>query len=208
MSFWSNVGKWIAGAAIVTLGVLSFGVGFVLAAGIGAAVAIGGAVYEGISSLNEQLQKAQNLPEGNYKARKVTSRAPDKSREIVYGKNRIGGQLVYNGSTGTDSQFYHMIVVLAPHVVAGIDEVFIGDTQAFDTSGNAIGDYAGKAVVYKELGAQVVANANAVANIPEWTADHKLLGCAYIYVRIEYDQDLYGGREPVVSAIVRGKSDV
>ena len=44
------------------------------------------------------------------------------------------------------------------------------------------------------------------ASAGKWTTDHRLRGLAYLYVRMEYDQDLFGAIGlPNVSAVVRGR---
>lgn len=44
-----------------------------------------------------------------------------------------------------------------------------------------------------------------LANIPGWTSAHRLRGIAYLYVRLEYDADIFPLGIPNVAAIVKGK---
>lgn len=44
-----------------------------------------------------------------------------------------------------------------------------------------------------------------VAEVPDWTVNHRLQGIAYLYVRIKYDRDKFPRGEPSISAIVKGK---
>lgn len=60
----------------------------------------------------------------------------------------------------------------------------------------------------KHLGAPgQVADADLVAESGgKWTADHKGTGLCYLYVRLKYDQDVFGSTGvPNISAVVRGK---
>lgn len=49
------------------------------------------------------------------------------------------------------------------------------------------------------------ADGDMVAEVPGWTWDHRLRGVCYIYVRLEYDADLFPNGLPNVKALVRGK---
>lgn len=61
--------------------------------------------------------------------------------------------------------------------------------------------------VRKHLGAaDQAADADIVAAFPgEWTENHRLRGRAYLYVRLEYSQDLFPYGLPNISAVVQGK---
>lgn len=49
------------------------------------------------------------------------------------------------------------------------------------------------------------ADPDLIAEVPGWDVNHKLNGIAYIYVRLQYSQDVFGRGIPNVSAIVKGK---
>lgn len=49
------------------------------------------------------------------------------------------------------------------------------------------------------------ADADLVAEVPGWTWDHRLRGVCYIYVRLEYDADIFPNGLPNIKALVRGK---
>lgn len=54
-------------------------------------------------------------------------------------------------------------------------------------------------------GTEQGADADLVAEVPEWTWDHRLIGVTYIYVRLEYDADIFPNGLPNIKALVRGK---
>lgn len=61
-------------------------------------------------------------------------------------------------------------------------------------------------VVRKKLGAaDQAADDFAVANIPDWTLDHRLRGIAYLYIRMEWNPDLFPSGPPNIAAVVKGK---
>ena len=66
--------------------------------------------------------------------------------------------------------------------------------------------YNGKAKVYTHLGTDAqAADSNLVSASSSWTNAHRLRGIAYLYVRLEYDQDAFTSGIPEITALVQGK---
>lgn len=60
--------------------------------------------------------------------------------------------------------------------------------------------------VKKHLGSpDQSADGDMVAEVPGWTWDHRLRGVCYLYVRLEYDADLFPNGLPNIKAVVKGK---
>ena len=60
--------------------------------------------------------------------------------------------------------------------------------------------------VKRHLGSPTqTADPDLVAEVPGWTWDHRLQGVCYIYIRLEYDADLFPNGLPNIKALVRGK---
>lgn len=202
--FFGGVKKAVQGVAdivvgVVTLDVEKIGQGFGgVVLGVTQAVTFGG--FQPDLQKNEPIVAAME-------GRKTMARGSETPRKIAYGRPRVGGQLVFFESTGPDSQFMNMIVVLAPHEVEGIDEIYFNDDLAYTADGVATPQFWGKAAnnITKVLGNQTGAISAITSIVPSWTEAHKLLGCAFIHVRLIYDKDLYSRGMPNVSAIVRGK---
>ena len=130
--------------------------------------------------------------------REATINAPDNSRRIIYGRCRVSGQLAYAQSTGDQNQYLHMVVILAGHAVDGFEDVYLDDTLASTIPGNC----------YYDLfdGTQTTACASLVAASGGlWTDSHILKGCAYIYLRLLYDQNHFASGVPTVKVVTRGK---
>ena len=104
-----------------------------------------------------------------------------------------------------------MVVEVAPHEVDSIGEVWFNDysipPDALDANGNVIsGRYSGKARIRKYLGTTTqTADSFLVAEVSDWTTNHRLREIAYLYVRLEWDQNIYPTGVPNVSAWVKGK---
>ena len=81
----------------------------------------------------------------------VAVRAPISPRDMVYGRVRTGGVIVYLATSGADSAggtgVMHLVIVLAGHSCAGIDEIYFDGELAFDADGVAQGRFAGFASV-------------------------------------------------------------
>lgn len=139
-------------------------------------------------------------------------RSPIAARQIVYGRARVSGVLVYISTTGTKNEYLHMVIALAGHEVEEIGDVYFNDELALTGPGSACsGRFTGFGEVYKKLGgdSQTVETnleaATAGLTDGKWTSNHRLRGIAYIYVRLVWDAKVFVGGIPNVSAIVKGK---
>ena len=61
--------------------------------------------------------------------RSVTAREAAHSRKIIYGRARIGGNIVYLESTGTDHKYLWLVVAVAGHEVAAFESVWFNDKK-------------------------------------------------------------------------------
>ncbi len=173
---------------------------------------LGGAISFGLSSLSRGLAGKPKAEARSGVARGLTEtlRQAVTERRVIYGTSRVGGTMVALG-TGEDQKYLYIAVVLASHEVAGIDTVYFNDEPIFpdmiDGSGLVTGGtYANVARIEKMNGADAQsANTNMLAEIADWTNDHRLQGVAYLYVRLEYDRDAYPNGIPNISATVRGR---
>ena len=138
-------------------------------------------------------------------------RSPISSRNIVYGRCRVSGTMVYLSVTGSLNEYLHIVLALVGHEVQEIEEIYFND-EVVPLSGNVpIGFYSSCARVNKHLGEPgQTADADLIADTAflvegQWTADHKLSGIAYVYVRLKWDAEKFPAGIPNVSAVVRGK---
>lgn len=137
-------------------------------------------------------------------------RQPITARRIVYGETRASGPYAFIGSTSSN-QYLHFVLMLASHEVEEIGEIWINDESVtadmIDANGDvAVGKYSGFVRIKRMNGADTQgALADMTSAFPEWTADHRLQGIAYIYVRLIYNRDKWAGGIPNVSAFMRGK---
>jgi hypothetical protein len=153
-----------------------------------------------------------------YQDRKVTTRSSLANHEIVYGRVKKGGSVVYLEASGTNDEFLHMIIVLASHSCDSIEEVYFGDilvgselaSGANDSQTFTIeADYVGKLVLYAQLGAHTAAFSSITSDSPaNWTTNHILTGHTFLYMKMSYDRELYRRGIPSVTVVMKGKDDI
>lgn len=138
-------------------------------------------------------------------------RSPIAARSIIYGRCRVSGTIVYISTTGTKNEYLHLVVALAGHEVEAIDEIYFNDEEVPLSGNQPTGFYSGVALINKKRGvpndtadADLIA-ATASLTDGKWTADHKLSGIAYLYVRLTWDAEKYPSGIPNISAVVRGR---
>ena len=199
----------------VVLGVAALGGAALAAGGIGAALAAGGLI--GIAAnfgasmlLSAAAQALMPQPTVAMQARTVTVREPVMPREMVYGRARKGGVIVFLHAGGDKDQYLHLVIVLAAHRVKSIGAIYFEGEEAIDTNGAAQGRWSGKVTVEKRLGAEgQTAFAGLVEEVSEhWTEKHRLAGCAAIYLRLTYDADAFPGGIPNITVDMDGKDDI
>jgi len=144
--------------------------------------------------------------------RSTLIKSPISARQKVYGTVKKSGSLLYASTTGTDNKFLHLVIALASHEVQSIDKVFFNDvaidlSSDIDGSGNVTsGNYNGKARIKTKLGtADQTADSDLVSEDTNITSNHRFRGIAYLYVRLEYDVDIYPNGIPNISALIKGK---
>ena len=119
---------------------------------------------------------------------------------LIYGRVRVGINKVYVGTCGTDNKYLHIVGILGEGPIngiaqtGGVDQVFLDDVL-YTSFGS---------LVYYEIftgtpNQSVCATLHAA--IPEW--NDPLRHTAYIYVRLQYDQDKFQ-KIPVITVEVEG----
>jgi hypothetical protein len=163
--------------------------------------------YVGYTALTTAALRKLSAPSGlENKGTLLNIREPAAAQEYVYGEVRKGGVLTYIDETGTDNKFLHMVITLAGHEVEEIGDIYINDEiVTIDGSGFVTGTrWKSKIRIIKRDGSQTTANATMVseAGVPSTFIGR---GIAHLYVRLEYDADVFGGGIPTFTAVVKGK---
>jgi len=65
--------------------------------------------------------------QGANRGYQVTTRGSALDQQIIYGRMRVGGVIVYDGATGVNNRYLHRVVAFAGHEVESFDEVYLDD---------------------------------------------------------------------------------
>ena len=193
------------------------GIGVTSTAGV-ALVSIGTSLL--ISAAASALMPAPDLAAGQLRGRQVSSRQPVAPREIVYGESRKGGTIAfmhttYGQNAGVSNANLHVVIVLAAHEVEEIGEVYFNGRLAFQagketpTSSFVVNGY-NHARCWRRTGAagETPPSQLLTGTGGKWTDDHRLDGCAYVYVKMFYSPDVYPNGMPNITCVMKGKNDI
>jgi hypothetical protein len=138
----------------------------------------------------------------------ANTRGATDPQQLVYGTVRKGGTITYLEATGTTNEYLHMILVLAGHEVNAIGDIYINDEVAtLDGSGFVTSqNWNSKIRINKHLGTSTqTTDADLLAESAQIDSNFRGRGIAYLYIRLQYDQDVFPNGIPLFSAVVQGK---
>jgi hypothetical protein len=163
----------------------------------------------------------------------VTGTNATKARDLIYGNlGRCTGTIVFrdftplNTTVGGVNQTFnrgsvHLVIALAGHQVESIGDPYLQNYNETAPLDPATGDcnsgrFVGKLHCEKFLGAPgQAACATLIAAAPQfqvfpngWTSAHQLKGVAYVYVRMDWDENVFNQGFPDLRFDVVGKNDI
>ena len=150
---------------------------------------------------------------------------------VVYGERKIGGTRVWAGTTGEDTKYLYIALVVAEGEINGFTKLYIDDEEQAitfpvnPTDGTTVSvvdgskyyvNGASKAEFQFFTGAENQTYSHLLANHDNWTEAHKLRGCAYVACRFEWvkaDFDDDGNQTrfnpwrgmPTINVVIQGK---
>ena len=146
---------------------------------------------------------------GSDRGYQTNSIGPAQDHQIIYGKVKVGGAIVYDETTGVNNKLLHRIIAIAGHEVESFDKFYFNDEEiTIDGNGEVTSpsQYVGKIRVNTHLGSPTqAADTDLVAESNKWTDQHRLQGIAYLYVRLKFDADAFPNGVPTITAVVSGK---
>jgi len=210
----AGLGAIITAGVIIGLHYMTGGASTAFLGGQGANVYAVAATYGGLQYGTAVLTKAlipQEKLKGGDQGYLVTQRGSTMPHQIIYGKTRIAGGIVFQGVTD-NNKYLHTVLAFAGHEVEEFETIYFND-EILTLSGNDVtapAKYVGKVKIVKKLGtttqsAVTSSDLGGVSPPSQWTTDCKLLATAYLYVMLEYDADAFPNGVPEVTAIVKGK---
>ena len=141
----------------------------------------------------------------------ITQRGSTLPHQVIYGKIRIASGIVFQGTTD-NNKYLHSVLAFAGHEIEEFETIYFND-EILTLSGNDViapAKYVGKVKIVKKLGtttqtAVTSSDLGGLAPPAKWTTDCKLLATAYLYVRLEFDADVFPNGFPEITAIIKGK---
>ena len=106
----------------------------------GTAMAIGGtylmhfAVTFALGAAMKALAPKPSIPSGASRGYQTNSIGPAQDHQIIYGRMRVGGAIVFDEATGDNNKFLHRIIAVAGHEVQSFDEIYVNDELLPTTS--------------------------------------------------------------------------
>ena len=163
------------------------------------------AIGAGLSMVSRALAPKPNIG-AQMRGITTTTREPANSRKIIYGRMRVGGQVVFISHSGDDNKYLHMAIAFATHEIQAYDEIWFNDNKIWTASGGFQGDWGTYVTIDRKFGtAGQTASTQLTGANALWTSDHKLSGIAYIAFRLEWDADKFPQGVPNITAVIRGK---
>ena len=137
----------------------------------------------------------------------VNSVDPAAPHEYVYGLFRKGGIRTYSESTGENNKFLHMIITMAGHEIDEFVDFYVNDEiVTLDGNGFVTSDpWKSKIRIKAHRGNQTAPDPDLLAESNQIGSNFIGRGIAYMYVRLEYDQDVFANGIPLFTALVKGR---
>lgn len=200
--------------------------GAAISAGAAAAIAAAAAIIDlavvaGIGAA--QRKKAKDKARQAELQKDTTVRSAISPRQIIYGRARSSGPIVYGNdaiTTGTsENHSLWLVVPLAGHEVDAIETVWLNGDEItaaqinWTTGAVTSGKYAGHVRLFRRLGTAsqtVVSQLNSVLS-GQWTSDHTGDGVAYLVAELILSNAAIsagvwdGGAPTNLRAVVKGK---
>tara|TARA_X000001388_G_scaffold73163_1_gene64579 strand:- start:1603 stop:4536 length:2934 start_codon:yes stop_codon:yes gene_type:complete len=226
----SSIGKAIGSIAstvgsVVSSAVSGFSTGNFLT-GIAISI-VGGLLAPKRRIPNSSTQQSANDSQMN--SRTVMAKSPITSRETVYGESKKSGSIIFMEATN-NNKFIHLVVQIASHEIQSFDTIYFNDealtltaqplsgtdargfTRFVPTSptkyakSSDVNPLQTKVRIKQHLGGDnQLADADLQGEVAKWTSAHRLRGIAYLYIRMEYDADMFPNGIPNISAEIKGK---
>lgn len=127
----------------------------------------------------------------------VNSRSISQAIPIIYGTMRVGGNQVYANTSGVDNKFLHVVQTLCEGEIDSVTTVYLDDKDLTDSFYSGVASHE---VATGTLSQSV--NATLKSAVPAW--NDAMIGTAYIYLTLTFDQNKFQNIPPI-TALVKGK---
>ena len=130
----------------------------------------------------------------------LMSYGSNEASRVIYGETVVSGTVLAKVLSGPNNEYLHILIGLAGHEIESVSDVWLGDTLSTDAR------FTGYArLLYYTGAADQAASPELLAEVPVWTADHRLRGIAYLYVRLKWNANVWVSGVPNIKAKVKGR---
>jgi len=145
---------------------------------------------------------------------------------IVYGTRKVGGNVIFVETSGTDNEFLYMAIIVSEGEIDDITKIFVNDTEVtfngdladntqrtvdssdsnFFRADPAVEGSSAASLITVEphYGTDSQSASSLLDELSSWTSNHRLRGLAYIALKFKWNADAFGSL-PQVTAIVKGR---
>ena len=122
-----------AGVALLSAATTS---AFAIAAGtyVAGAFLTSFAISFALGAAMKALIPKPSISSGASRGYQTNSIGPAQDHQIIYGRMRVGGAIVFDEATGDNNKFLHRIIAVAGHEVQSFDEIYVNDELLPTTS--------------------------------------------------------------------------
>jgi hypothetical protein len=186
------------------------------------AFALNAALGLALTGLGALTQPSAPSLSASMSGRTLNIRQPISPRVTVYGRQKVGGTLIFVERTTTDDvdgdgndeeeKYLHLVFAVAAHEIDAFEEFYINDKKVnvdFDDGGRVTNSkYKDRVWIHVRHGTE---DQTAFSSLVEesdgkWTNSHRCRGCALIYAKVWVTPELLQGQfPPNISAVIRGK---
>jgi predicted phage tail protein len=194
-------------AVSVIVGAVAGGAAVAMGAAIATAVIVGvvvaGATAYVIDAMTPEVPDIASQEQGLM----VNKASNNASLKVIYGTRKVGGTRIFVEIDGSDNKYLHQVLAVCEGEVEEITEIYAKDEKIWENGSMISGtDYETKIEFYPMLGTDAQASeATLTSRVARWTSQHKLSGVCYVYIRLEYDQDVFYNGIPQLNFTVKGK---
>lgn len=218
MGFWKSVTNIVKVAAITAAVVYTGGAAMAYMGVAGATMATAASmattafVMTAVSgAVNAVLADEPEIPDAgsSISGQLVTTRKPAENARIIYGKTRVGGNIVFMELANGNKDLY-MVMTLAGHDIADVSKIYANDTVIktdpdFNTKYDL--DYNGKSG-YLSVEVSNGSDTGTTFNLLSGTsgANKTFKGLACMAVKLTYNQDVFAQGVPNFTCELTGKN--
>ena len=154
----------------------------------------------------------------------VNKLAANAAIPVIYGTRKVGGNVAFLETSGTDNQYLYMALILGEGEIDDITQIYVNDNlvtwSADINEGTQITVNSSDSNYYKapdpdssaeslitvepHYGSDSQVASELLNSLSSWTSNHRLRGLAYLALRFKWNSDAFGSL-PTVHAVVKGK---